>query len=110
MFCDAIVKSDGESAAGCLNNGDCTEGGYGLCTVQKKASCFLDPIVAQGVPDPVYPIAAATFCIPPASNSGVNSSAGLPGPGRVISQGSAKTFCASNNLVQYNPGGVPACP
>jgi hypothetical protein len=110
LFCDAIVKSDGESAAGCLNNGDCSENGYGLCTVQKLASCFLDPIVASGVPDPEFPIAAATFCIPPASNTAVNSSAGLPGPGRVVSQGAAKTFCASNNAVQYTPGGVPACP
>jgi cysteine-rich repeat protein len=109
-FCDAIVKSDGESAAGCLNNGDCSENGYGLCTIQKLASCFLDPIVAQGIPDPVFPIAAATFCVPPASNSAVNNSAGLPGPGRVVSQGAARTFCASNNAVQYNPGGLPACP
>jgi hypothetical protein len=109
LFCDGLVKANGGGASGCLSNSDCV-GGYGVCTVTEQANCFLDPIVAIGVPDPEFPIAGATFCIPPTSNPGVNSSAGLPGPGRVLSQGAAKTYCASNHAVEYNPGGLPACP
>jgi hypothetical protein len=103
------VKADGAGINACLSNGDCG-GGYGLCTIADQADCFLDPIVATGNADPEFPVAGAVFCIPPTSNSGVNSAAGLPGPGRVTSQGAARTFCASNHAVDYNPGGIPACP
>jgi cysteine-rich repeat protein len=109
LFCDGLVKANGGGASGCLSNSDCV-GGYGVCTVTEQANCFLDPIVAIGVPDPEFPIAGATFCIAPTSNPGVNSSAGLPGPGRVLSQGAAATFCANDHNVQYSPGGIPACP
>jgi hypothetical protein len=108
-YCDALLKADGQGASACTSNTDCA-GGYGNCTVIDPADCFLDPIVAVGIPDPEFPVAGATFCVPPTSNPGINSSAGLPGPGRVISQGAAKTFCQGNPLVEYNPGGVPACP
>ncbi len=108
-FCDGLVKADGAGINSCSLNADCA-GGYGNCTIETPADCFLDPIVATGVADPQFPVAGAVFCIPPTSNSGVNDSAGLPGPGRVLSQGAARTFCTSNNAVEYNPGGVPACP
>ncbi|MFN2427647.1 MAG: DUF4215 domain-containing protein [Candidatus Binatia bacterium] len=108
-YCDALVKADGAGINSCNNNGDCS-GGYGLCTVLDQADCYLDPIVATGVADPEFPVAGAAFCIPPTSNTGVNDSAGLPGPGRVVSQGAARTFCASDNNVEYTPGGTPACP
>ena len=81
----------------------------GDCTLVKRRPCFLDPIVGQGSPDPEYPLAAAVFCIPPTSNVGINSAAGLPGPGRAVNQGQARTFCASDNNVQYQPGG-DVCP
>ncbi len=109
MFCDALVKADGAGASACTQNADCA-GGYGNCTITDPADCFLDPIVATGSPDPDFPVAAATFCVPPTSNSGINSSAGLPGPGRVVNQGEATTYCTSNPAVQYTPGGIPACP
>jgi hypothetical protein len=108
-YCDALLKADGQGASACTTNGDCT-GGYGNCTVIDPADCFLDPIVATGVADPDFPVAGATFCVPPTSNAGINSSAGLPGPGRVVSQSAARTFCASNPAVEYNAGGLPACP
>jgi ABC-type sugar transport system ATPase subunit len=39
----------------------------------------------------------------------INTVAGLPGPGRVISQGAATTFCAGDHGVTYQPG-VGGCP
>jgi hypothetical protein len=109
LYCDGLVKADGAGINACLSNNDCG-GNYGLCTIADQADCFLNPIVAVGNADPEFPVAGAVFCIPPTSNSGVNSAAGLPGPGRVISQGAARTFCASNHAVEYTPGGIPACP
>jgi len=108
-YCDALVKADGAGINSCTNNGDCA-GGYGLCTIADRADCFLDPIEAVGAADPEFPVAGATFCIPPTSNGGINGAVGLPGPGRVVNQGAATTYCTSNPAVEYNPGGVPACP
>ena len=58
----------------------------------------------------MFPVAGSVFCVPPTENSAINGVAGLPGPGRVISQGAARTFCASNSDVEYVPGGTPPCP
>jgi hypothetical protein len=81
----------------------------GDCTLVERRACFLDPIVATGTPDPEFPVAGAVFCVPPTSNSGINSAAGLPGPGRAVNQGEAHTFCASDNNVEYQPG-ANVCP
>jgi len=108
LYCDALVRSDGSGINACLNNGDCS-GGYGLCTLADRADCFLDPIEAVGAADPEFPVAGAVFCIPPTSNGGINAAAGLPGPGRVVSQGAATTFCASDHGTEYTPG-VGGCP
>jgi cysteine-rich repeat protein len=109
LYCDGMVKADGVGINACLSNADCG-GGLGNCAYVDEADCFLDPIVATGSADPDFPVAAAVFCIPPTSNNGVNNAAGLPGPGRVTSQGAARTFCASDNNVEYNAGGSPPCP
>ena len=109
-YCDGLLRIDGRGIQACGSNADCTSVNFGACTLSERQLCFLDPIVAQGDPDPVFPVAGSVFCIPPTENSSINSVAGLPGPGRVISQGLAKTYCASNNAVQYTPGGAPACP
>jgi cysteine-rich repeat protein len=109
LYCDGLVKADGIGINSCLSNNDCG-GVLGNCTITDEADCFLDPIVATGVADPDFPVAGAVFCIPPTSNSGVNNAAGLPGPGRVTSQGAARTFCASDNNTEYTPGGTPPCP
>ena len=109
-YCDGLLRIDGRGIQSCGSNADCTNVNLGACTLSERQLCFLEPIEAQGDPDPVYPVAGSVFCVPPTENSSINSVAGLPGPGRVINQGEAKTFCASNPAVQYTPGGTPACP
>lgn len=111
MFCDGLVRADGTGMKVCSSNADCAAsgGGGGLCSQVVRRKCFLDPIVANGSPDPAFPVAGATFCVPGTNNPGVNSAAGLPGPARVVSQGAAKTFCALDNNVQYQPG-IGGCP
>ena len=114
--CDGMVKANGIGYVGCDPNAipstlDCTSVDplAGDCTLVERRSCFLDPIVATGTPDPEFPVAGAVFCVPPTSNSGINSAAGLPGPGRAVNQGEAHTFCASDNNVEYQPG-ADVCP
>ena len=110
-YCDGLLKKDGRGILTCFTNADClaVDASAGNCSITERAACFLDPIVATGSPDPNFPKAVATFCVPPTSNSGINAVAGLPGPGRVVSQGEGKTFCAGNHAVQYQPG-VGGCP
>jgi hypothetical protein len=112
-FCDAVVKADGGGILACFSNEDCDPANVlidaGNCELSERAECFLDPITATGDPDPETPIGVATFCIPPTSNGGINSVAGLPGPGRIVNQATAKTFCESDPNVQYIPG-VGGCP
>jgi hypothetical protein len=52
---------------------------------------------------------ASTFCIPKTANTGVNSTAGLPGPAKVVNQSRGQSFCASDPGVAYTPG-VGGCP
>ena len=102
---------DGEGFLSCTGNADCASlpnGIGGLCTITKPRECFLDPIVAQGAANAEFPIGAATFCIAQTGNGGINTVAGLPGPGRVVNRG-AVIFCASNQAVTYTPG-VGGCP
>jgi cysteine-rich repeat protein len=112
-FCDGIVRADGNGFISCLGNADCAPGTIGLaagdCTLSERRKCFLDPITAQGVADPDRPVSAAVFCVAPTSNGGINTVAGLPGPGRVINEGVGTSFCASNPAVAYTPG-VGGCP
>lgn len=111
-FCDGIVRANGEGFIACQVQADCDvfPGGIaGSCTLSKGRECFLDTIVATGSADPQYPLGVATFCIAKTSNAGINSVAGLPGPGRVINQGAVTHFCASNPNVVYIPG-VGGCP
>jgi hypothetical protein len=111
--CDGIVRANGNGFIQCTNNSECAlesiGSDAGACTLLKRLDCFLDPLNSQGVAHPTSPIGAAIFCIAKTSNSGINSTAGLPGPGRVTNQGSSRTFCASNHAVQYQPG-VGGCP
>jgi hypothetical protein len=111
-FCDGIVRADGAGFLACANQLDCDAfpGGIaGACTLAKGRPCFLDTIEANGLAHPQYPIGVATFCIAKTSNAGINSVAGLPGPGRVINQGAVTHYCASNPAVVYQPG-VGGCP
>ncbi|RMD84369.1 MAG: hypothetical protein D6815_04325, partial [Candidatus Dadabacteria bacterium] len=109
--CDGIVRANGMGIIGCLSDADCTatDPRAGTCSLLRPTRCFLDPLAAEGKPDPVNPVGAAVFCIAPTSNPGINTAAGLPGPGRVINQARARTFCASDPSVQYQPG-IGGCP
>lgn len=112
-YCDGLLKPDGTGILACQTNADCAPGAVGgaggNCTLAEIRKCFLDPIVATGQSDPEFPVAVATFCVPPTSNGGINTVAGLPGAGRVISQGRGVTFCASDRSSTYDPG-VGNCP
>lgn len=112
MFCDGITRANGEGFLACQKQEDCDvfPGGIaGNCGITKQRECFLDTIVAQGAPHPSTPLGVATFCIAKTGNAGINSVAGLPGPGRVVNQGSVTHYCASNPAVTYTPG-VGGCP
>jgi cysteine-rich repeat protein len=111
-FCDGLVRANGEGFIACQNQSDCDafpNGIAGSCTLAKGRECFLDTIVAKGSADPRYPVAAAAFCIGRTGNGGINSVAGLPGPGRIVNQAEVTHFCASNPAVAYVPG-VGGCP
>ena len=112
-FCDGILRADGEGFLSCnTGQGDCDSfpnGIAGNCVLTKGRNCFLDTIVAQGVPDPVAPVGAAAFCIAKTGNAGINSVAGLPGPARAVNQGSVAYYCAGNPAAVYTPG-VGGCP
>jgi len=110
-YCDGLVRIDGTGMVGCTVDADCTISGvqYGNCTLTSTRACFLPTISATGDPDPDYPVAASVFCVPPVDNGGINSAAGLPGPGRVVSQGAATTYCSTAHGTEYTPGGG-SCP
>jgi cysteine-rich repeat protein len=107
-YCDGVLKANGAGVLSCQDDAGCTAGSTGVpagfCTLVERSGCFLDPIVATGDPDPSTPIGASVFCIPPTSNIGINSAAGLPGPGRVTNQAKARTFCGNDPTQQYIPG------
>ncbi len=107
-FCDAVVKANGDGILNCFSNGDCAPGvigiAGGICPLEQRRPCFLDPIVAVGAPDPEFPVVSATFCVPPTSGAGKNIAVGLPGPGRVARQVRTRLFCASDPEVKYIPG------
>jgi hypothetical protein len=100
LGCDGISKSNGEFFISCTSNADCDPNNIGIaagnCTQSKRRECFLPTITATGDPDPTNPIGVATFCIPATANTGINLTAGLPGPGRVQSQGHAVARCGAS--------------
>jgi cysteine-rich repeat protein len=112
-LCDGILRANGNGFIACLSNADCDAGTIGLaagsCTIVQTRKCFMDPITATGTPNPSAPVGVASFCIGKTSNGGINTVAGLPGPGRVITQTSTRTFCSSDTSVEYTPG-VGGCP
>lgn len=110
-YCDGITRADAAGFIQCNSNADCAAYGAaaGNCTLTSPNPCFLDPISATGVQDPNLPVAVAAFCIPATGNSGINTVAGLPGPGRVTNAAQAESYCASNPAVAYTPG-VGGCP
>ena len=112
-FCDGIVRANGEGIIQCLTDFDCGVGAIGRdagnCTLMKTRRCFQPTITSVGMADPNAPVGGTVFCIPPTGNGGINGAAGLPGPGRVLTQGISTLFCASNPSIEYTPG-VGGCP
>jgi hypothetical protein len=110
-YCDGLLRANGLGILACGNNADCTTNDplNGSCTLTQRRACFLETITATGSPDTEFPVGAATFCVGPTSNTSINDVAGLPGPTKVINQGRARTFCANNHGVEYQPG-VGGCP
>ncbi len=112
-FCDGVRKADGGGIVACVANVDCLAGSIGFnagtCSLSQRRACFPDPIVATGEVDPNEPVTGATFCVPPTSGAGKNTSIGLPGPARLVRQATLEYFCASDPSEQYVPG-VGGCP
>lgn len=110
-YCDGVVKADGGGILECSTDFDCSvvavgvDGGH--CSIVQRRRCFLDPIVATGAADPMYPVTAAAYCMPPAGL--VNVAFGLPGPARLVSRTALSSRCASDPAVQYTPG-IGGCP
>jgi hypothetical protein len=113
LYCDAITRADGRGFINCSSNLDCAESSIGVdggnCSVSEQRACYLDPIVAIGVPHPAAPLGAAAFCTPPTSSTGVNNVTGLPGPTRWEQQSALTLFCARAPLQTYTPG-TGGCP
>jgi hypothetical protein len=102
-FCDGALRGDGEPFVQCNSNADCAvyTQDIGLCTLSRQRECFLSTITAQGNADPDYPVGVTTFCIAKTSNPGINTVAGLPGPGRVKNQGRTRKFCGGIGGTEY---------
>jgi hypothetical protein len=107
-FCDGYLRASGEGYVQCQNNADCDPSNIGIeggvCKLTKRRPCFIDPIIADGDPHPTTPIGAAVFCIPPTTNFGINTVAGIPGPGRIFTQAHSQLFCGSDTNKIYVPG------
>jgi len=78
----------------CTKDADCAAFAGNTCGTATPRDCFADngviggTIRATGAADPPvngvsHPTLAALFCVGPTSSGGVNSVAGLPGPGRL---------------------------
>lgn len=112
-FCDGVLRADGRPFVQCVEDADCDStdcGGVscGACALSEPLDCFLPEIVALGQADPLRPLRAASYCIPP-SASGVNVVVGLPGPARMVRQEIARYLCSGTAEDEYVPG-VGGCP
>jgi hypothetical protein len=112
-YCEGVLRSNGKGLIPCnpiSQDDDCfgdhsdPSTDFRPCSISQRQLCLPDPIVATGLASPNAPIGAATFCIPPTAFSGINGASGLPGPGRVVNQATAKTFCGIDPNKQYIPG------
>jgi hypothetical protein len=89
-FCDGILFAHGTPFLPCLTNGDCAAiddacgGDCGECTISKRRSCFLDPIVTLPFATPMRAILSDVTCMAPGASQGLDMVAGLGGPERVM--------------------------
>jgi hypothetical protein len=112
-FCDGWLRSNGEGLIYCIANVDCDaygpvcpDGNCGSCTLSKNRDCFLDPIVAEGVPAKTL---VGEGCIGPTGNAGINGAVGWPGAYRVRQNLAADLLC-SDGVTPYYPPGGSNCP
>ncbi len=115
-FCNGQLRGNGEGYISCTDqadcdamDADCTGGDCGTCgdgpggTALRK--CFLPTVTATGTPGIFGSEGVATFCSAATSNSGVNASGGLPGPGRVTLDFDFDLYCADHTTPFDLPGG-----
>jgi hypothetical protein len=117
-YCDGVTLADGSAYIVCLTNADCDQtdcgagigpGLCGTCSAGRVRRCFLDPVVAVGIPDPVAPLNAALFCEGLTSSISFDNAEGLPGPVRRVRQSQVSYACAGAPEASYVPG-IGGCP
>ena len=113
----------------CNSNADCVPNG-GTCEFE-PASCFGAKIERTGTPDPLTsfcapgfttacttnadcggevceeiaePVSVALFCLPPTTSQGINSAAGIPGPGVVTFRSRVIVARCGDGRVQEKAG------
>ncbi|MBI5506043.1 MAG: hypothetical protein HY899_14700 [Deltaproteobacteria bacterium] len=125
-FCDGFVRRSGLGLLPCVTDGDCDAyssecpgGNCGNCALYQFRSCLPDPFGAIGThgyygsteASGVYGSdMVSTFCIAATQNIGVNSSVGLPGPGRLLINFDFEGRCASDDNVPFELPGGSSCP
>lgn len=109
LWCDGLVKGNGEGYVGCFSDSDCLViPGAGNCTQSIAKRCFLDPIVTTAQTGFDSAVLGGSFCVPPTINAGLNSVLGLPGPGRLVLKSSYARYC-SDGVTPWGTGGAN-CP
>lgn len=87
LYCDGLLRANGDPIYPCSTNGDCDLVSAGTCSASRKRPCFLDPIVAAGSASFTAPVVGAVECIAPGVGGGfVNAALNLPGPERTRAQ------------------------
>jgi hypothetical protein len=109
-FCDGLLTAKGTGYIPCTNDSDCVAAhpAAGSCTLSELRSCFANPIVAIGQAGTDGTELVSVFCSAVTTSGGVNSAAGLPGPGRVVLDLDLSAIC-SDGITPYEFGGAN-CP
>ncbi len=125
-FCDGITRVDGKGLISCNVDADCDAldsicpgSDCGSCSLFQQRSCFPDPVGAVGSDGVVGTTPSSgvygadlvgLLCVPPTNNFGINTSAGLPGPARLLLNFDFEGRCASDRRVVYDIPGGANCP
>lgn len=93
------------------DNADCDQDGIpeagecGTCTLEQERGCFTSTITATGEPGIFNSEGVSVFCSGQTSSTPVNSSGGLPGPGRVRLDFDFNIYCPDGSTQMQLPGG-----
>ena len=104
LFCDGLIRANGEGFITCLNDASCAPHSAGSCTLVQTRPCFGDPIEATGANSQFGALAVSAFCSAATSSGAINSAAGTPGPGRAKIAFNFTGLCA-DGVTEYEPGG-----